>query len=61
MGRNTIDLIYHYITMTLTELKARAYDLIAQSELIQQELQRVNAEIRAKMEEDQAPEQAKQQ
>jgi len=45
----------------IKELKARAYDLIAQSELIQQELQRVNAEIRAKMEEAQASEQAKQQ
>lgn len=43
---------------TLTELKARAYDLIAQSELIQQELQRVNAEIRAKMEEEQAEKKA---
>jgi len=38
--------------MTLTELKARAYDLIAQSELIQQELQKVNAEIRARMEQE---------
>lgn len=44
--------------LTLTELKARAYDLIAQSELIQQELQRVNAEIRAKMEEEQAEKKA---
>lgn len=47
--------------MTLTELKARAYDLIAQSELIQQELQRVNAEIRARMEADQVEQQATQQ
>jgi hypothetical protein len=52
VGRNTIALIYYYITMTLTELKARAYDLIAQSELIQQELQKVNAEIRARMEQE---------
>lgn len=33
----------------LKELKARAYDLIAQKEFIQQELQKVNEEIRERV------------
>lgn len=33
----------------LKELKARAYDLIAQKEFIQQELHQVNEEIRERM------------
>lgn len=53
MGRNTIALIYYYITMTLEEeikeLKVIAYDLIAQSEFIQYKLQEVNTTIKNKI------------
>lgn len=40
--------------MNLTELKAKAYDLLAQIEYLQRELQQVNQQISEQMKNDEA-------
>lgn len=40
--------------MTTTELKARAYDIVAQIQFLQSELAKINAELESRLKEEQA-------